>query len=69
MASKADFDELLIEAVKNRPAIWKTDCTEYKDRDLKAKSWSDIAAVLNISGKSCYIKHFLIVFQIPGTKI
>lgn len=40
----AEWQELLIELVRNRPCLWDKSHTAYKDsRTIKANNWSDIS--------------------------
>lgn len=34
-----NYVEVLIAAVRDRPALWQTSLKEYKDRNLKRKLW------------------------------
>ncbi|KAK3929701.1 Leucine--tRNA ligase [Frankliniella fusca] len=36
-------NELLIAAVRERPALWDDNLVEYRDRDLKKRLWQQIA--------------------------
>lgn len=42
--------DLFINEIKKRPAIWDMMSCEYKDRNLKRKSWEEIVDVFCSSG-------------------
>lgn len=45
------FDtELLIDEVQNRPAIWNTKCSEYKDRGAKKMCWEELTEIFCSAG-------------------
>jgi hypothetical protein len=40
------FDtEKLISEIESRPAIWKTECTEYANKNEKAKAWEEVCEI------------------------
>lgn len=38
--------ELLISEVEKRQCLWDPSCEEYKNRDIRSKSWHDICEIL-----------------------
>lgn len=53
----------LIKAVKNRPALWNTTLTAFKDLNVKEHLWNEIAEDLNQPGNGF---HFKIVYFIKS---
>ncbi|XP_072933766.1 uncharacterized protein [Epargyreus clarus] len=41
-----DSERLILE-IKNRPALWNTDTTEYTNRKLKAQCWEELVDIFN----------------------
>lgn len=44
-------DELLIDAVRGYPHLYNPTLKEYKDIRMKENSWTEIASVMNMTGK------------------
>lgn len=44
-------DELLIDMVRSRPYLYDKTVHNYKDTQIKENAWTEIATVLNITGK------------------
>lgn len=44
-------DELLIDAVRDYPHLYNSILKEYKDIQMKENSWTEIASVMNMTGK------------------
>lgn len=44
-------DELLIDAVRQYPHLYDASLKKYKNIKMKENSWSEIASIMNMSGK------------------
>jgi hypothetical protein len=45
--------EKFISEIESRPAIWNTECTEYANKNEKAKAWEEVYVIFyeNFPGK------------------
>lgn len=48
---KVEFEECLINAVRERKFLYDKTDASYKDRNKKRNAWAEIAAGLEVSGK------------------
>lgn len=55
-----DGDSLLIQLVKQRPALWDTSLPENKDITFKRKLWKEIGVMIDKNSK--YIMKNLIIY-------
>jgi hypothetical protein len=47
-----DGFEKFISEIESRPAIWNTECTEYANKNEKAKAWEEVYIFYeNLPGK------------------
>ena len=57
VVSSSMLVELLINLVRERPAIYDSSDPNHRDRDVIAALWKDVAAALSCTGKTSFI-HF-----------
>ena len=59
--NKVNFNEKLIELVREAPSLYDKGCTHYKDKQRKENAWKLIADILGVSGKHFFFAYLEMV--------